>query len=379
MNGMHIRMLAFVSAGLLLAPVSAMSALPEFAKPGVNEMRAHFIDVGQGSAVLLEFSCGTALIDTGGEKNDKFDSIDRLGRYLNQFFARRADLKKTLDLLLLTHPHIDHTRGVPTVLKLFKVNSLVDDGLESGSGGRQQKAAHQFSKGAGSTMTWTPVTQNEAAKKSGLTSEKISPITCTGTSPQFRPLWGALDRGEWTPTILKNANNSSVVTRLDFGKASFLFPGDLEDDVQGELMADFSDNCRKPNCLLDVDVYHVAHHGSHNGTSADLVKAMTPRMAVISMGPWNRREQWTASAYGHPRRDAINALLQGPGHVSDVRAKAVDVMIANRAGSGKAKSKPSGPQFSKVSMKSAIYGTGWEGTVVITAGADGQLRVNTEH
>jgi len=96
------------------------------------------------------------------------------------------------------------------------------------------------------------------------------------------------------------------------------------------------------------------------------------------MGPWNRREEWTASAYSHPRRDAINALLQGTGHVSDARSTPLDVMIANRADSSNAKKKPSGSQFSKVSMKSAVYGTGWEGAVVITAGADGQLRVDTE-
>src|SRR5438552_4155815 len=61
-------------------------------QPGnaVPTMRAHFIDVGQGAATLLEFPCAAVLIDTGGEANGEFDSTDSLLDYLDDFFARRA-------------------------------------------------------------------------------------------------------------------------------------------------------------------------------------------------------------------------------------------------------------------------------------------------
>jgi beta-lactamase superfamily II metal-dependent hydrolase len=58
-------------------------------------MRAHFIDVGQGAATLVEFPCAAILIDTGGEKNGEFDSTEALMDYLETFFARRADLSQT--------------------------------------------------------------------------------------------------------------------------------------------------------------------------------------------------------------------------------------------------------------------------------------------
>lgn len=82
--------------------------------PTVNaadSMVMHFIDVGQGAATLLEFPCGAMLIDTGGENNALFDSEPKLLAYLNDFFQRRSDLNKTLDALVITHPHIDHTRS----------------------------------------------------------------------------------------------------------------------------------------------------------------------------------------------------------------------------------------------------------------------------
>jgi beta-lactamase superfamily II metal-dependent hydrolase len=71
------------------------------------KMRVHLIDVGQGAATLIEFSCAAMLVDTGGEENEQFHSTDKLVRYLDEFFASRPDLHQTLALLVITHPHIE--------------------------------------------------------------------------------------------------------------------------------------------------------------------------------------------------------------------------------------------------------------------------------
>ncbi len=65
--------------------------------------------------------CAAVLIDTGGELNPSFDGVAALRDYLDAFFARPGDLGGTLDLLVITHPHIDHTRGVPMVLQRCRV------------------------------------------------------------------------------------------------------------------------------------------------------------------------------------------------------------------------------------------------------------------
>ena len=148
-------------------------------------------------------------------------------------------------------------------------------------------------------------------------------------------LWGALDpAGGWTKTVLKNGNNSSVVVRLDFGKAAFLFPGDLEDEVQGELLDFYSEGCTS-HCMLDVDVYQVSHHGSHNGTSAEFIEAMKNRRSPQS--PWARRiavESWTAHDYGHPRKGVIDELLNPrPRRGLKDRAPARTVSVALRGAS----------------------------------------------
>jgi beta-lactamase superfamily II metal-dependent hydrolase len=357
------------------------AALPDFEAPTASQMRAHYVDVGQGSAVILEFACGTALIDTGGEKNDGFDSVARLRAYLDQYFNRRRDRNRTIDLLIITHAHIDHTRGLPMVMDAYKIRTLVDNGLERGSGGRQQKMAHTRARALNSGIDWIAVREAEITDMQGLTSEELDPISCTGTDPQFRMLWGALSASDdWAKKTFNNGNDSSVVTRLDFGEASFLFPGDLEEDVHGSLVSFFAEDC-SPRCMLDVDVYHVAHHGSHNGTNAQFVDVMTPGYAVISMGPWNRREPWTAQAYGHPRQTVIDALQLGTSAVSGERVPSKDVMIANRSATKRRNTSEEHAvrsQFSRKTMSKAIYATGWDGTVVLQADANGTIRVFTE-
>lgn len=79
---------------------------------------------------MLKFPCGAVLIDTGGEQNELFDSNKALLAHLDAFFERRKDLQRTLDLLLITHPHIDHNRSALAVLDRYRVRGVVDNGAD---------------------------------------------------------------------------------------------------------------------------------------------------------------------------------------------------------------------------------------------------------
>lgn len=114
--------------------------------------------------------------------------------------------------------------------------------------------------------------------------------------------------------------------------------------------------------MLDVDVYAVGHHGSHNGTTVELLEAMTPKAAVISMGHREIEEKWTAWAYGHPRRDVVVNLARS---VSGTRPSR-DVMVGDGV-----------KRFSNFDLNRAIYATGWDGNVTITADATGNLSFRT--
>lgn len=90
------------TTALLLAVVASLSH--------AQNMRVHFIDVGQGAATLIEFPCAAMLIDTGGENPSTFDSTEALMKYLDNFFAQRSDLQDTFHSPVITHPHIVDSR-----------------------------------------------------------------------------------------------------------------------------------------------------------------------------------------------------------------------------------------------------------------------------
>lgn len=94
-------------------------------------MHAHFINVGQGDATLLEFPCGAILIDAGAQDAA---NVDVLVNYLEDFFKRRSDLKNTLNTILITHNHIDHTRALRSVIEKFTVQNYIDNGQLGGPG-----------------------------------------------------------------------------------------------------------------------------------------------------------------------------------------------------------------------------------------------------
>lgn len=119
-----------------------------------------------------------------------------------------------------------------------------------------------------------------AAGAGGLTDSTIDPVACTGVDPRIRVLSGGyVANPGWPDGEFDNGNNQSLIICVDFGEASFLFTGDMEETTIETLV-----NHWAGTGMLDVDVWEVGHHGSHNGVTPPLMAAMTPEVAVISMG-----------------------------------------------------------------------------------------------
>lgn len=353
------------------APPERRATAPE-GTVASDAMQIHAIDVGQGTAILLEFPCAAVLVDTGGEQNEQFDSVPVLTGYLDRFFARRTDLRRTLALLVISHPHIDHTRGIEAVISRYTIKNVVDNGdVRDDIGGKPQLALHTWLSKRRRRIGHLDVARSDIDPEDGIGGPIVDPVAgckASAIDPVLRVLWSS-DVGR--EEIGQNPNNDSVVVRVEFGESSLLLPGDLELLAIARLVKKYE---RRAD-LLDADVFLVPHHGSRNSSTLDLVRRVSPEIAIITAGPYDRHlkteEEYTARVFGHPNQVSIDHLL-AKGGVSGQRASAIEAWVGVR---GAWKEKKS--EFARRTIDRAIYSTGWDGTVVVTANANGWLEVTT--
>lgn len=331
-------------------------------------MKAWFLDVGQGAAALLEFPCGAILIDTGGDSEARVAS---LVTQLEWFFKRRADLARTLDSVIISHPHVDHTRGLRRVVETFTVKRYLDNG-HTGTSDPGGKNVRWIRKEI--ALKKIPVALRAiddtalAGKPAGLTDDHIDPLSCSTCDPVITVLSGGHKQEtpsgpHWSRTALENKNNHSLVVRVDFGKSSFLFTGDLEDAGVAHLVDRY-----RGTPLLDVDVYIVGHHGAENATTKDFLKEITPKIAIMGTGKWDDGKTpyktFSTYAYGHPRGVVVDLLAQA---ITDERSPRVKRKVAAGV-----------RDFRDATITQRIYATGWDGTILITADTLGAYTVATQ-
>lgn len=225
--------------------------------PG-EEIAVHFIDVGQGDAVLIEAQDGNILIDAGTRA---------AGDIVVEYLVRRGI--RELDVVIGTHPHADHIGGLIDVFKEFKVHRIIDAGEPH------------------TTVTFDDyLTEIEKQVEAGHAIYEI---------PEGQVLtMGALILTVLGPEgDLGSLNDNSVVCRVDFGDISFLFTGDAEAAAEESLL--------RRGVSLKADLFKVGHHGSRTSTTQAFLDAVSPAYAVIMAGEGNR--------YGHPHEEVLARLI----------------------------------------------------------------------
>lgn len=316
------------------------------------QAKVHFINVGQADAILVELPRAALLVDAGGEDTVDGRDADHLVGYLNQFFGRRTDLNRTIHTVIVSHPHIDHTRALMDVLNAFRVRNLIDGGDRAGSGIEPLRSARSFVRNSGGTYQAVP---DSAVGAEGFTNAALDALRTDDADVDVRILSGS--------RRCANGNNDSLVVLVKYGAAEFLLTGDAEAENDARCVAALSHLLSKyrGNRLLDVDVLKVSHHGSDNGTTDDWMRATSPQISVISAGTLSVAApgEFHAWFFGHPRERAVGRVERGT--ESDRAPVRVTTMNAVRR-----------PRRQREVSK-AIYCTCWDGDIVINARRDGTV------
>jgi competence protein ComEC len=237
--------------GLLWA---AVFTLPD------GRLHVYALDVGQGDALLLRTPQGHVILVDGGP--DPVLLATRIGEAL-PFWER------DIDLLLVTHDDSDHIGGLAPLLQRYRVARVLRAG-EPASG--EVSLALQDSLAA-----------------AGLSPQRVG----RGTEITLGEcMLSVLHPG---PRVVHNApadNDASMVIRVQQGRFAMLLTGDIGETTEGTLLAS--------DLPLEAIALKVSHHGSPSSSTMSFLEAVTPQLAVISVGQDNR--------YGHPDAAVIQRL-----------------------------------------------------------------------
>ncbi|MCK5800295.1 MAG: MBL fold metallo-hydrolase, partial [Deltaproteobacteria bacterium] len=257
---------------------------------GPTPLRATFFDVGQGDSALLRFPTGEAmLIDTGGSERGGYDPGAR-----NVLPALRALGVRRLAVLAISHPHADHIAGAKAILEGLEVGEVWICWHDEPNVWIQRLRRWARARGV-------PLRRPRRWRRGEVTVE---------------PLW---PRGHDTCALPGlGPNDNSVVLRVSLGEASILFTGDIERYAETALV----EGGRR---RLRATVLKVPHHGSETSSTQALLRAVRPRLAVISVGRGNRFALPDAAALRRYRR------LQIPvARIDRLGAIAVDLWPSGR-------------------------------------------------
>ena len=227
-----------------------------------QRLTVNFLDVGQGDGSFIQTPFGQNIIIDGG---DGQKILPELGRVL-PFYDR------TIDLMILTHPHEDHIGGLVKILGRYRVQKILATGV-----------VHN---------TPTYLAWLEAVKRKNIPLVIIDRRQEINLGPDLKMeiLW---PQASLLNQEIDNLNDSSIVLELIYQEQKFLFMGDAENVLTPGL----SQGERR---LSEADVLKVAHHGSDDATSEEFLQIVKPKTAVISVGKDN--------AFGHPSLRAIKRL-----------------------------------------------------------------------
>lgn len=222
-------------------------------------MKVKMLDVGQGDAILVQTQTQTILIDTSDT-----DETEKLLKSLQD------EKIKTIDKLILTHPHADHIGGTKVVFKNFTVKQIYDNGQPH------------------SSKLYLNYLKTIKEKKIKYKSLRDGDVLDFGSGAKFYVLSPTekmvKDKGMQDGKV--NLNLNSVMGRLVYGKFSMMFTGDAEEETEQALLT------RHKASELKSDVLKSGHHGSNTSSSKKFIEAVKPTYAVISCGTGNK--------YHHP-------------------------------------------------------------------------------
>lgn len=221
-------------------------------KTMIERAEVIFMDVGQGDGILIQQGNFQIVIDGGADDS----VIYQLAKHLPWY-------DKTIERLILTHPHQDHIEGLLLILKKYKVEEVWYFPVDTNYVGYQY-----------------------LLEEYGTLLREVK----GGDYLRYADIYGAvLYPFEDTPQSFENINNASVVMFFQIDGYKILLTGDAEVEVE-RVLSDY-------DFLKRIDILKAGHHCSKTSSSEEFISFTHPAIAVCSCGIRNK--------FGHPHYETL--------------------------------------------------------------------------
>lgn len=246
--------------GFVTALMAVYLPLSDISTTALPATRISILDVGHGSANVLELKSGRVVLIDGGAQNSP--AYDCGSRIIAPFLWARK-IAKVHDIFL-THDDADHYSGIASVIERFNPDRLWIPGNKSMKKGFEQLLAY--------------------ARDSGVRIVSPEPGLAIATADETITILGANTEPENTHATPANhhaaADDNGLVIQLGTAQATVLFPGDITSNREQRLIARSE--------KLKSDILLSPHHGSSTSNSHEFLAAVDPDIIIFSNGK-NRR------------------------------------------------------------------------------------------
>lgn len=234
-----------------------------------NDGQLHivFCNVGQGDGAYIRSPKGLDILIDGGPDASILPCLNNHMPFWD----------RTIEAIILSHPHADHMAGLIDVLQRYNALSFYTVDEDQGKTDKESEKTYQ---------ALLSILKNKKIVKKSLQEEDRLKIK---DGLILTTVWPLNNSNQKVLGVTSDINKSSIIELLTYGKLRVLFTGDAGTAAKSKVQD-----------IGQIDLVKVAHHGSKDSLDQNMLKVLRPKLAVISAGKNNR--------YHHPAESILKML-----------------------------------------------------------------------